>query len=329
MLHIRKYLFSYLAFAFLGMVILFVVTSGSVVSIINAQKGVRVTPTPPSCTKPPKLSANLGLKKGTPVRVVINSSQFNSTQYNCLKTAFDNWNTANSTNGSGVVFTVTHSNVPVASNNPPGVVGAGVAAQINSGTPSNAHAGGNTDVLGDSSGVGGYYTIINPGTTNCTALTQTMAHEIGHMMGLKDCEDCDSGTSVMNGVPCDQQGNCDLNDTTEGATTPSSCDNDSVRDFMNPPPTPTPTPPPSPTATPPGTGGDDTGGCPCGNCDSGCDDGGGGEPTCSWEQVPGQCYGGTAYGNCWDTYGAFNGNNEGCQSSDPYCDPPQNVLVCR
>jgi hypothetical protein len=49
------------------------------------------------------------------VTVVINASQFSQADFDCLKTAFDNWNASsgNSGNQSGVRFTVTYSNTPV------------------------------------------------------------------------------------------------------------------------------------------------------------------------------------------------------------------------
>src|SRR5207249_2846119 len=49
------------------------------------------------------------------ITVVINSSQFSQSQFNCLQTAFNNWNASSGNNGnqSGVRFNVTYSNTPV------------------------------------------------------------------------------------------------------------------------------------------------------------------------------------------------------------------------
>jgi hypothetical protein len=49
------------------------------------------------------------------------------------------------------------------------------------------------------------------------ALTEMMAHEIGHTFGLADCDGCTAGSSVMT--------NADgMDDTTSGLTGPSPCD---------------------------------------------------------------------------------------------------------
>lgn len=79
------------------------------------------------------------------------------------------------------------------------------------------------------------FTNIHPNVTDCSALVQTMAHEIGHVLGLGECPNCSApGQSVMIGVPCLQQdanGNCisiDYNNTTWGLSGPTSCDNSVV-----------------------------------------------------------------------------------------------------
>lgn len=58
---------------------------------------------------------------------------------------------------------------------------------------------------------------VDPGVTNCTALQEAVAHEIGHMYGLDDCPNCCAGTSVMTGYNS-------LNDIRSGMVSPSSCD---------------------------------------------------------------------------------------------------------
>ena len=77
---------------------------------------------------------------------------------------------------------------------------------------------------------------INPATTDSNAFIQTLAHELGHTMGLGECSNCTTaGSSVMNGVPCtqrDSQGRCiaaNYNDTTYGQSGPTPCDNQVVR----------------------------------------------------------------------------------------------------
>lgn len=68
------------------------------------------------------------------------------------------------------------------------------------------------------------FTRIHPGVTNSTALTQAMAHEIGHTFALADCNLCTAGASVMTLYP---GGN--LNDTSWGRTSPAGCDNDTIK----------------------------------------------------------------------------------------------------
>ena len=50
------------------------------------------------------------------------------------------------------------------------------------------------------------------------ALTEMMAHEIGHTFGLDDCDGCTAGSSAMN------QAVEGMDDTTSGRTGPSPCD---------------------------------------------------------------------------------------------------------
>ena len=129
------------------------------------------------------------------------------------------------------------------------MIGDGVAVQVNIGTPpNNEHAGADMTRLDDPAipGLDSAVIIINPGITDCTALAQTMAHEIGHLLGLDDCLSCEEGTSVMTGVLCETEGNCNLNDTTNGRVAPSECDNNAAKQqYPSPTPTPSSSPPPS------------------------------------------------------------------------------------
>jgi hypothetical protein len=68
---------------------------------------------------------------------------------------------------------------------------------------------------------------IDPRVTNTTALTQAVAHEIGHTFGLADCFNCAAATSVMNLAPSINSVP-QYNDTTKGKTSPSTCDNASI-----------------------------------------------------------------------------------------------------
>lgn len=103
--------------------------------------------------------------------------------------------------------------------------------------------------------------VLNSQVTNCSALQNTIAHEIGHTMGLEhDCGAPESkcyaeeGALVMNNLLCavpDSSGTgCvayDLNNTTYGRDNPSYCENDVIKCRVYklcPTPTPTPTPTP-------------------------------------------------------------------------------------
>lgn len=63
---------------------------------------------------------------------------------------------------------------------------------------------------------------VNPAVTNCTALTEAMAHEIGHMYGLADCPNCPAGTSVMTSYN-------NMNDVDSGSPSPMGCDAEQAR----------------------------------------------------------------------------------------------------
>lgn len=85
-------------------------------------------------------------------------------------------------------------------------------------------------------------------------LMQTMAHEIGHAMGLGDCPNCCNGVSVMKGPPK----NATFTDETHGRDSPSSCDIAEANNAVGEP-TPEPTPSPTSPGAPgePSPGGDD------------------------------------------------------------------------
>jgi hypothetical protein len=163
-----------------------------------------------------------------------------------MQTAFDNWNQANQTNWSGVQFNVSYSaQVLVTTDANGGNVSGGTNVyQVNKST-----AGLGSDLVAGTGGgpsTNGHrtnaFTNIHPNMTNCDALAQTMAHEIGHTLGLGECTSCTApGQSVMIGVPCAQwdasHTNClqpAYNDTTYGRTTPTSCDNAKVHESAYP-----------------------------------------------------------------------------------------------
>jgi len=179
--------------------------------------------------------------QGTTVTVNINSNQGQFTEdefNNCIKPAFDNWNNANGTNSSHVTLDVHFSStVLVTANNNGDVTNAasGHVYQVN--RDSMGTAGGVSSTTGDtpSSGRTNAITNIHPNVTNCTALMQDIAHEIGHTFGLGECNACTNvKQSVMIRAKClewDANDNCitpDYNDTTYGLSGPNDCDNNAV-----------------------------------------------------------------------------------------------------
>jgi hypothetical protein len=183
------------------------------------------------CTNPPTQGANTAWAPGAQVTVNINPA-YSQTQRDALVAAFTNWQNS-SGNNSGVTFSFSYNSTPITGAN---------TYQVNSQTITGGQAetGGTSGDTYRSTG----FTNIDPRVTNLTALTQVMAHEIGHTFGLADCTACAAGTSVMTLPPC-----CNYNDTTTGRTTPSSCDTASANQAY-PTPTPTATPTPMPSATP-------------------------------------------------------------------------------
>lgn len=59
---------------------------------------------------------------------------------------------------------------------------------------------------------------INPNITNCEAFKQTLAHEIGHTLGLGECTACYAQKQSM------MVGSAGFNDTGNGVTLPRPCD---------------------------------------------------------------------------------------------------------
>ena len=167
-----------------------------------------------ACQNPPTLGQISTWIQGDTVYVhFVNASAYTTNQIQALKAAFNNWQAANtgSGNGSSVTFVFDQAAPSGAS-----------TYDVTQGTLTTGQGatGGSTS--------GGHrisaQTTLDSRVTNTTALTQLMAHEIGHSFGLDDCTSCPNGTSVMTLPPC-----CNYNDTTAGRGSPSSCDNASVR----------------------------------------------------------------------------------------------------
>jgi hypothetical protein len=169
----------------------------------KASELVGVAPDDPvPCSTPGTKSRLFAWSANQTIHVTLNSSQFTPAEMTCLETAFTNWNNSKSANGSNVTLSVTRSSQPVvtrASNGSISATGSNVY-QVNKGVPWIGQLdSGVTGGAANSTNRDNAITSINPGVTNCTALTQTMAHEIGHTFGLDECNGCGHGTSVMTG----------------------------------------------------------------------------------------------------------------------------------
>lgn len=244
---------------FAALILLFVFVWLSITPFSSAQT---------TCTNPGSLGRTSAWRQGA--QISVNISSLPSNLQSCMLGAINAWNQANGSGGnsSGVTFlTPTFNQTPVINlNSQNQITGSGTnVLQINYGQPNftpsypnePAPAGlerGQSDGTNRINGV----IVVNSSATNCAAITQTLAHELGHTFGLDECSGCAAGSSVMNSVPCtqrDRRGRCtvaDYNDTTQGRTAPTSCDNNVAQQTgAYTTPTPTPTPTPNPTPTPP------------------------------------------------------------------------------
>jgi len=148
-----------------------------------------------------------------------------------IQDAFTNWSNAA---GSGVTFQF--SSTPVSGQN---------TYTVNRQEPS-LGPGFQGETGGQTSGGHRYsaFSNLNPGVTLPAALTQAMAHELGHTFGLGDAPgNCQNRGSAMNLAPS-------LNDTTRGADGPTNCDSGASAQYNNYGATPTPSPTPPPTSSP-------------------------------------------------------------------------------
>jgi hypothetical protein len=165
---------------------------------------------------------------------------YSTAQRAAIAAAFSNWNAAKTLNCSLITFkTPTYSSTPIAG---PGVTDtATLRYQVYKQNPP-AHPtdrGGTLGVVYAGRNLA-IWTYLNVSVTSSEALKQVMAHEIGHGMGLGECNNCGSSKSVMN-TPVSGG----YNDT-NGLSGPNSCDNLKVKE-VGAYACPTPTPQPRPT----------------------------------------------------------------------------------
>jgi hypothetical protein len=159
-----------------------------------------------TCVNPDSLPRKNAWTTGA--AIAVNISKFPASLQSWVQTAFSNWNTANTSNGSGgVKFQTTINDSPVTTGSSGGTNVYQVTYQTpidpNGNTEPSTPAG--TQPTPNSSGTGlqNARTDINPNITDCTQVTQVTAHEIGHTMGLGECTQCTQPKqSVMVGIPC-------------------------------------------------------------------------------------------------------------------------------
>lgn len=182
---------------------LLVFSFATLTSQVNAQ----------SCdTCPPPETQQDAWRAGTSVTVNINP-YFSQDERNAIMQAFINWQNS-AGNNTGVTFTFTFNSTPISGPN---------THQVNKQTPNPPPGGGVAQAetfqfpTENGSSLERAVTNIDPQVTDLTALTMAMAHEIGHTMGLNDCDTCCQGVTVMSAAT-------EYNDTTSGRVDPGPCD---------------------------------------------------------------------------------------------------------
>ncbi len=211
----------------------------------------RTSETQTGCTTPPSNAS--GTNNGQPValppdstvQVYFNASEFTQDQITAMEGAFTNWQNADPTSGIMYQFT-TVTGPPPATGNFIYVVH---ETPTPNGVPDNSLGGYSSISYTDGAT---FDTIsngtiqMNPSETVPGALEEVMAHEIGHWLGLGDCNGCSNQSTVM-ADPVDTMNG------TSGLTSPTSCDVNKEKTIYSPPPPPpsTPTPTPTPSQPPP------------------------------------------------------------------------------
>lgn len=198
---------------------------------------------PPLIEQPPLGKRNTWAKDSV-VPIYI-ASAFSDEQEEGIRDALANWQAVRTTNLSGVTFNINVGPLPT------GQTGSfiEIRMQVPPGGIPNATDRG---AVSTSSGViwlADAIIYINPVVTLKAAVTEVVAHELGHTFGLDDCPVCFLFDSVMANAPFG------INPNRTGRTkNPSNCDNQAVALLYESVVTPTPTP------TPP------IGSCPEGFC---------------------------------------------------------------
>jgi hypothetical protein len=207
---------------------------------INAQTSCSTGSTPTA------LGPTFTWAQNSLVSVNVNSNQFTQAEFdNCILPVFENFNLVNGAtqagygNYSGVYFSVTYSSNDVATSNPStgasnNVSGVYNGLQINRGDLGAAR--GVTDSGNNGTHRNSAVITQNSNMTDCQAIQENLAHELGHTMGLDHCGEtqatnCASGSSVMRITECPSTmttSEC-LNSTGQIPTSPSQCDSQKIQ----------------------------------------------------------------------------------------------------
>lgn len=231
-------------------------------------------------------------KQDVTVAVWINSNDYDETQFECIKGAFEAWNESRGPDGnaSGVNFLVRRSPTrfvtltpsapdvdPSIQANPdfPAPTEDSPVFQVSKGVPGYQHdyaeTGGGANSSDNLVPLAAAAINIDPGMTNCQALRETLSHDIGHTLKLGHCDpgQCrdqngNPTSTMVEPPPCTGDINpetggptcisADLNRTGVNQVGPTPCDNNRVK-TSSPPYNSTRTPTPTPTPEDPGGGG--------------------------------------------------------------------------
>ena len=172
-----------------------------------------------TCTQPPLLGQNWTWPQNSDITVNISGDFGDANSLaGCIRQAFVNWSN-NPNTAAGVRYNFNFNAAPTGGPNtiyvartppPPDPVNGPAQAQVDptfNSTNTNLQAA---------------IVRVDPQVTSCNALTEAMAHEIGHMYGLDDCPTCAAGTSTMTGYN-------GMNDVSSGTTSPAACDAERAR----------------------------------------------------------------------------------------------------